>query len=367
MNRALAVILTVWGLTGAAAAESRGTVAITAEQRTALGIMVGRAEARDLVAHPRLPGRITLPNARMRMITARSSGVLLSLSVAVGDTVEVGQELARLESPAVVSLQREYLEALSQLDLARSTAKREEQLAEEGIIAGRRAMESASFLREAKARLEERKQALALAGMDTDELSALLHSRDLQSTLILRAPLAGVVLEQYARAGQRLDAGGTLYRIGDVGALMVEIHVPLDVANFLEKGTGFVLPEQGAAGRVVTVGSEVHSLDQGVLVRGELVDRTSPLRPGQFVRVQFETPREHGSAYTVPSTAVVHADGRAWVFREVETGFSPVPIKVVGGGGRESVIVGELAGNANVAIRGTAALKALWLANGGPS
>jgi multidrug efflux pump subunit AcrA (membrane-fusion protein) len=90
--------------------------------------------------------------------------VLILPLVAVGDSVSKGQELARLESPAFVSLQRDFVQALSQLDLASATAGREGQLAEEGIIAGRRAAESAALLRDARSRLEERRQALVLSG-----------------------------------------------------------------------------------------------------------------------------------------------------------------------------------------------------------
>ena len=362
------VTLSLWLCLAAAAAASPGDLLqVTAEQREALGIVVGTVRARDLVPRLRLPGRITLSNARVRVVTARFSGVLLSPLVAVGDSVALGQELALLESPAFIALQREYLDGLSQLELARSTFSREEQLAEEGIIAGRRAAESKALLREATSRLEERRHALTLSGMSKAEISTLTESRRLHPTLLLRAPLAGVVLKQYAQAGERLEAGGALYRIGDLEALMVEIHTPLDVAHSLTKGTRLSLPDEGATGRVVAVGSEVHSLDQGVLVRAEIEDGGGRLRPGQFVRVQFETKRMEGSAYAVPSTAVVHIQGRAWVFAQVEGGFEPLAVEIVGGSGRESVVVGPLGEGTELAIRGTAALKAYWLAEGGPS
>jgi multidrug efflux pump subunit AcrA (membrane-fusion protein) len=284
----------------------------------------------------------------------------------VGDSVVKGQELARLESPVFVSLQRDYIQALSQLDLADATAHREEQLVKEGIIAGRRAAKSTALLRDAQSQLEERRQALALSGMSEREVAKLAETRNLNPTLVLRASISGVVLEQYARAGERLEAGGTLYRIGDLEALTVEIHTPLDIAHSLAIGTRFSLPDEEASGQVIAVGSEVHALDQGVLVRGAIEDEAAGLRPGQFVRVQFETLRDQGSAFAVPSKAVVHVDGRAWLFRQVEGGFEPVAVEIVGGTGRESVVVGSLTGETKLAIRGTAALKAHWLAQGGP-
>jgi RND family efflux transporter MFP subunit len=359
--------IAIWlSLGGAVTASPDHPLRVTAGQREALGIVVSTAQAMDLVPRPLLPGRITLPNSSVRLVTVRSAGVLLSPLVAVGDSVRKGQELARLESPVLVSLQRDYLQALSQLELASATAGREGQLAEEGIIAGRRAAESTALLRDARSRLDERRQALVLSGMSEKQVARLAETRQLDSTLVLKASLSGVVLEQYAQAGERLEAGGAVYRIGDLEALRVEIHAPLDIAHSLETGTRFSLPDQAASGRVIAVGSEVHAIDQGVLVRGEIESNAARLRLGQFVRVQFETSRSQGSAFVVPSTAVVHVDGRAWLFRQVEGGFEPIAVEIVGGSGRESVVVGPLTDATMLAIRGTAALKAHWLSQGGP-
>jgi RND family efflux transporter MFP subunit len=353
-------------------ADTARPLPVSAAQRDALGIEVEEVEARELVPRPHLPGRVTLPNDKVRLITARVSGVLLSPVAAVGDAVVAGQEMARVESPAFVALQREYLEALSQLDLARSTAAREEELARDGIIPGRRAAQSEALLHEARIRFEERGQTLAIAGMGPEAVDALGRARRLQSTLVLRAPLAGVVLEQYVQAGERLDAGDALYRIGDLAALAVEIHVPLDLARVLVAGTPFRIadassgtPDAGASGRVIAIGSQVHALDQGVLVRGEIVEGAEQLRPGQFVRVQLETARQQGAAFAVPATAVVRVGERDWVFVERERGFEPTPVEVIGGSGHERVLVGPLDATTRVATSGTAALKAHWIASGG--
>jgi multidrug efflux pump subunit AcrA (membrane-fusion protein) len=362
------ITLCTLGLSFAATTTSQAgdVLQVNPGQREALGIVVGKVQPRKLVPRTRLPGRITLPNSRVRLITVRSSAVLLSPLVEVGDSVITGQELARLESPAFVSLQRVYLQALSELDLARATASREKQLAKEGIIAGRRAAESNALLRDARSRLEEQRQALLLSGMTDKEISHLAKTHHLNPAVVLRAARSGVVLEQYARAGERLEAGGLLYRIGDLDALTVEIHTPLDIAHLLRKGTRFSLPDEDALGQVISVGGEVHSRDQGVLVRGEIQHGVARLRPGQFVRVQFETARDGGAAFALPSTAVVHAHDHAWLFLEAEGGFEPIRVEVVGGSGRESIVVGSLTEESRIALRGTAALKAHWLAQGGP-
>ncbi|MAG33696.1 MAG: efflux transporter periplasmic adaptor subunit [Deltaproteobacteria bacterium] len=353
-------------VTASTAEQPARQLPITQAQRQALGIELGIAEVRNLVPRPRLPSRITLPNSRVRMITARSPGLLILPLVAAGDTISKGDELAHIQSPSFVSLQRKYLEELSRLDIAHSTEGRERQLAEEGIIAGRRAAQSTAALREAQARLEDRRQTLVLAGMSEEELTTLRQTRQLSSTLVLRAPFAGVVLEQYAQTGEHLDAGGALYRIGNLASLTVEIHTPVDVARTLRAGMRFVIPDEDANGQVIAVGREIHSSDQGILVRGTIEDGVTRLRPGQFVLVQFETPGERGSAFAVPAAAVIHVERQAWVFRETAGGFEPIPVEILGGSGLQMVVAGELTEGSALVIAGTATLKALWLASGGP-
>lgn len=345
---------------------TQARIEVTAEQRAALGITVGRAAPRTLVPSADLPGRVVLPNDRVHVVTARSEGVLLQASVAVGELVSADQQLARVASPDFVASQRRYLEALSRRDLARLTAERESLLARDGVIAGHRALDSAAALRDAEARVAEASQSLLLSGMREREIAALERTRRLEPDLVLRAPFDAAVLEQFAEAGERLPAGGAVYRLGDAAARLVEIHAPLEIVRSLAVGARFQLREEGAMGVVIAVGSAVHSADQGVVVRGRLDPGAPALRPGQFVSVALETSSDRGSAWAVPATALIHAGDRAWIFERVDGGFAAAPVEIVGGSGRERIVVGALDADTQLALRGTATLKALWLATGGP-
>ena len=342
-------------------AEPEPRLAVSPAQQQALGIETLAIESTTRIARPRLPGRMALPNRNLRVLTARTPGVLLSLEVAVGDHVEAGQELARIESPAYVSLQREYLEAQSQLALARSTATRESQLAEEGIVAGRRAEASMTRLRESRARLEESRHTLALAGMNGTELDALTESRRSSPIAIRRAPVSGVVLEQHAHPGEQVEAGSALYRIGDLDTLSVEIHTPVDIARSQRPGMRFEIEGRDLVGVIDAIGRKVHAVDQGVLVRGTIDNVGQQLGPGEFVWVELENAPGEAPAFDLPSRAVVHLEARPWIFRQTPDGFEPVPVVVVGGSGQRSVISGSIRDGDRVATRGTAALKSLWL------
>ncbi len=340
---------------------------LTPAQRAALGVETAPLEAANAVPRPALPGRVSIPNARASVVASRVTGVVAGLEVATGETVRAGQPLARIESREFVRLQRALLEARAAFDLAERDATRERQLVEEGIIAGRRAVASEAHLSQARAVLAEHRAALGLLGLDARRIAALERSKSLQGTLEVFAPIAGTVLEQRAHVGEQLEAGGALYRLGELDDLQVEVHVPVGLAASLAPGDPVdVLGAASASGRILSVGREVHPLDQGVLVRVALDAGASGLRPGQFVQVEFaRTPRDE-PVFFVPDGGLVRVAGRAFLFREIEGGFEPVAVRVVGGSGRRVAVGGSLAEGEEVAVAGTAALKAYWLSEGGP-
>ncbi len=350
-----------------ASAPASRRLPISPSQREALGIAVARPEVAEAIRRPPLPGRVSVPNDRARVVATRVAGVVTALEVATGDVVGAGQPLARIEGPEFVALQRALLEARSDFDLAEREEARERQLVEEGIIAGRRAVASAAQLRQARAVLDERRHALGLLGLDAARITAIEDARTLQRTLDVRAPMAGVVLDQFVQVGEQLDAGAPLYRVGALDALQVEVHVPLELAGALEPGSPVrVLEAGGASGRILSIGGDVHALDQGVLVRVALEGGGQGLRPGQFVRVELGRAERGAALFAVPDTALTYVGGAPYVFREAEGGFEPVRVRVVGGSGQRLIVDGPLAADRPVVVAGTAALKAYWLAEGGP-
>jgi hypothetical protein len=122
------------------------------------------------------------------------------------------------------------------------------------------------------------------------------------------------------------------------------------------------LLREGLSGRVITVGRMVHSADQGVLVRAELADGNTGLRPGQFVEVQLAGGSDGG--LRVPAAALLRNAGKAYVFLKVADGFEPVAVEVLSSEGDAALLRGELPAGAEVVVSGTAAVKAAWLGGG---
>ena len=114
-----------------------------------------------------------------------------------------------------LELQRDALQAGSQSALLQQSLKRDEQLFAEGLIAESRLQATRAAATQAGAQASERRQGLALAGIAPGKLGG---------PLALLAPIDGVVLDQSAQLGQRVESSAPLYRIAQLSPLWLEIQ-----------------------------------------------------------------------------------------------------------------------------------------------
>ncbi len=344
-------------------AESAPALQLTPEQVAAFGIETTRVEPAAEAVSKTFPAKVAVPNARLRVVSASLEGVVEALLVAEGEAVAESQPLALIRSANLLDLQAAYLETRTRRLLSAETLARERALRAEGIIAERRLLESEANHRELVNAEARDRQALRLAGMPEGAMQQLARDQQLSAVLEVKAPLAGVVLEQVATAGQRLAAADPLYRIGDLSTLWVEVHVPLESLGKVAPGDLVELPREGIRARVITVGRMVHGTDQGVLVRAAVDDGAELLRPGQFVEARLHQGTERG-ALRLPAVAVVRSANQDYVFIRQADGFAAQPATVLAREADHVVIRAELPADALVVVRGTAALKAAWAGGG---
>ncbi|HEB92772.1 MAG TPA: efflux RND transporter periplasmic adaptor subunit [Gammaproteobacteria bacterium] len=335
-------------------------IPMSQEQRQAMGMRTAPVVVATQSWSVAYPAQVQVPTAQLRVVSTPLSGLLESLLVAEGDAVKQGQALASILSPELLSLQRSYLQALSQLDLARSDWERDRQLLEEGIIAERRYQTTHAHYVQVRTEVEQGRQTLQLAGMDRSALKRLAEARQLSGTLTVRSPLDGVVLERIATPGQRLNALDPLYRIGRLKPLWLEIHVPLERLSQIAMGSTVRVTAPAVEGRVITIGRMVHGADQGVLVRAEVNAGAERLHPGQFIEVELASGRA-GHHYRIPLGALVRQGGKAWVFVARDTGFLAMPVTIRAEESNAVVVSADLQPGDQVVMAGTAALKAAWL------
>lgn len=337
---------------GPVAASTSGVVSLRAEQARALGIEVVVAGDADQTTVSHLPARVTIPNEQLRVVSAPVAGIVEALAVAPGMAVRRGQEVARLASPQALDLQREAVQSASQSMLLQQSLKRDEELYAEGLIAEARLQATRAAATQAAAQAAARRRELGLAGIASGKLAG---------TLALNSPIDGVVLEQGVQVGQRIDAAATVYRIGRLSPLWLEIQAPLELATALREGMPVKVAFSEVTGRLIAIGRAVDPASQTVLLRA-LVDKdAAKLIPGQAVEIELGSLHPRGQR--LPAAALTWIEGRSLVFVQAardaqEWRFEARPVRVLSQGDGGVTVEGVKAGE-RVAVRGVSGLKAI--------
>ncbi len=331
---------------------------LTEAQIQAAGIETQPVEPESGVGEIVVPGVVTVPPQQLRIVAAPAAGLVETLLVAPDEDVKEGDPIATLKSSELVESQRAYLHALSDANLAAEKLRRDEQLFKEKIIAERRLIVTRAEATQARATLDERAQILALAGMTEVEIAELRKDRKLASSLLVRAPIGGTILQRHGTTGERVQASAPLVTIARLDPIWVNLQVPLSRAVALESVEKVHLPSAGLEGRLIRIGHTVDSATQSVTAVAEFRPGRSPLRPGQAVTAILRVRGGGASQWRVPADAVVSHRNHNWVFLRVPEGFRAIPVTLVSETPQFSSVQGALKAGERVATRGLLTLLA---------
>jgi RND family efflux transporter MFP subunit len=328
-----------------------------------LGIEFLQPQAVDAATAVTARARVVVPPSADHVIASAVAGFVERVFVGVGDQVSAGQPLLEMRSPGFLALQQQYLEAVTDASLADAQLERDRQLFDEGIIAERRLEETRARAASAASRVAEHGRLLQIAGLRESDIRRLDAQRELLATLVVRAPVDGVVLDVMARAGQSVDSVDALCRVADLSTLWLDIRVPQEQAAEVHTGAEVAVRESPASrpARVLAIGQAVDTATQTVPVRAEVVVGGHGLRPGQLVAATILAPALDGTAaVSIPVAALMRSGEAAYVFVRSAAGVTVTPVTVAAAADRR-VIVRGLAADARIAVTGVSALKALWL------
>lgn len=339
-------------------------IKITQEQIDNLDVKVAPLTLSQQIPLLYAPAKVVVPADHELLISSTLSGLVMQLQANIGDSIENGQILAKINSPELVTLQREFLTAGSELSLSNQEYKRDKKLLEEGVIADRRWQETQTVHNSKSAQLDTARQLLTMAGMSATEINTLEHTRKLSSVLNVRAPISGVVLDRTATVGARLDMQSPLYRIADLSQLWLEINIPQERLNAIHIDDQVRIEDTAITAKISLLSQNVNRDNQTVMTRAVIDGKPAGLRVGQNVNVQIMQ-NSTQTGFKVPNTAIAQNEGHAYIFVRNKDGFAVKEVTVTGKQDAESLISAPLSGNEQIAIKGAVALKANWLGLGG--
>ena len=200
------------------------------------------------------------------VVTVRSKvgGRLDAVKVGEGETVETGQVLARVDARSIgnrieaekirrrnIRVQRQRLQGRgiqfkAAFEYALLTSRRLERLREKSAVSGDQLEQARLKLINARTAMNDNQR--QLEALDVEEAASINREEALGLQLedhTLTAPVAGVVLEVHAVAGENLFPGTTVMEILDTRSLFVEVFVEEDELSGLARGQDAMIHVDG--------------------------------------------------------------------------------------------------------------------------
>lgn len=338
---------------------------ITQEQTTLLGIGVAPLAQQAKTQGTIFPARVIIPPRQIRVISAPLAARIETLDVVEDQPVALGTVLAHLNSPTLIRAQSEFLQAVNQEQFLRESVSREQSLSADRIVSLKQMQATRNEHAQATATVAERRQMLRDYGMADEGIEQLIATRAFDSKTVVVTPLDGVVVEILVAPGQRVETQAPLVKVAQLDPLWLELQVPARQAMRFKSGLPFTVQGFAATGRIIAVGTTADRTTQSVDIRAAIDGGAAGLKPGLFVEVLVELPRDSEGSWQVRPEAIIRRGKDAFVFVKTGNGFKVQPVVVEEETPDAAIIRGPFRGDESIAVRGLAALKGAWQGLGG--
>ena len=356
-------------------ADDAAAIAYLKEQQWTNEFATAPVQETEVRTSIRVPAVIDALPGGEAVVSAPSSGRFLAETLPdVGDRVTAGQALGRLEPRLTAgddraTLASDVAEAQAALEGARAEMTRAERLLADQAVPARRVEEAKrattvaeSRLRAAEARLAQRDETLRSGG-----------GAAAGNAFVLRAPIAGRIIDVMATLGASYDEGATLFKIARTDAVELRADVPAADAPRARRLTAVALELPGRPDPMPLKFRHVH--DPGVLdpttralaLQMEVANPGGELLIGQAgTAILYTAGTERMPA--VPKAAVLMEAGRPYVF--VQTGGEQFARRLIDVAARDGDVIGIKTGvkpGERVVVRGAYDVQLASAAKGLPA
>jgi cobalt-zinc-cadmium efflux system membrane fusion protein len=287
---------------------------------------------------------------RLAHVSPRIPGKAMEVKAMLGDPVEPGQMLAELDSLELGEKKAAFLQARTNLEVARRNYEREERLFKQKISSEKEYLAAKGEFERSQAVFQAAREALRLVGLVDAEIERITWGGKGHplSHFPLVAPFAGTVVEKHITVGELVKPEDKPYTIADLSTLWILLDIYEKDLGRVSVGAETRLavdayPGEFFQGKVTYVSNLLDETTRTVQARVEIPNSDHKLKPGMFVTATIGVPVPGATAVlAIPDAAVqqvrgkpvafVREDERVFVPRELELGRDSGPyIEVVAG------------------------------------
>lgn len=269
-----------------------------------------------------IPGVLVPNEDRTVRLGAPAPGRVVKVFVRPGDYVRADQPLVSMQSPAAGLAQSEVTKAVAGVSVARAESQyavsaraRAERLLALKAIPRQEYERAITDDEQARASLVQAEAEAHRARTTANQLSA---GGGANGEIVVRAPIAGVVLSRTAVPGAVIEAGSPLVIITDLSTLWLTINAPEPMTSLFRRSATLrftvpAYPGDTMVARTEAVGAGLDEATRTLTVRGLITNVGGRLKPEMLANVIVsggaKTP-----AVLLPEDAVQSIEGKPHVF-----------------------------------------------------
>ena len=271
------------------------------------------AAAVERVTTPELnvTGVVSADVSRNVPVISLASGRVVEIRARLGDTVQKGQVLLRVQSPDIAGAFSDYRKAVADEILAGKQFERAQILYEKGAISLNDFQVAQDAEDKAKVDVETTLEHLHVLGVDKDHPAGVVD---------IKAPVSGVITDQQVTnaAGVQGLSGSNPFTISDLSDVWILCDVyENDLSNVHIGETAEIrlnaYPDKVYTGRISNIGPILDPNIRTAKVRVEVANPGLLMRVGMFVTATFHGQKKVEYA-SVPASAILHLHDRDWVY-----------------------------------------------------
>jgi membrane fusion protein, heavy metal efflux system len=268
----------------------------------------------DRETYVRINGRLSWDESRTVRIFSPMAGRVADVNAQLGQAVQQGQALLRISAPDFGVVQAEARKADIDWQQAQKNLARVTELVQAGVAPQKDLQFAQTELARATT---ERDRALARQ----KALGASANTVD--QSFVLRAPIAGVVVERKVNVGQELGTDtapeSILFLISDPKRLWVSLDVPEALTQEIAPGESIrvlvpALPGEVFEAKIDYVADAIDPQTRTVKARASVSNLLRRLKAEMYVTADVEVPSS--AALRVPATALFLIGANYYAFVE---------------------------------------------------
>ena len=294
--------------------ENHEELVLSQTQMNTVGIALGHVEEKELGGAIKANGELRLNPQDKADVTPIIGGIVRQISVVEGQKVRAGQTVAYIENTEIVEVQKNYLVAVREAEVAKQEIQRQKSLAAQGAGVEKTLQQAAADYEISNARLTGLLHQLRQMGISPKQTAA----GKIVTRIPVCASLSGIVSKVFVSTGSYVDATASLMQIADNSAVFASLNVFERNIAQVEVGQDVDLvvtnsPGVHLKGRVQQINRSFDADTKAVAVHVRIVGKDAlDLIAGMYVSGSIKTGQKKVKA--LPDNAIVRAEGRKFVF-----------------------------------------------------